>query len=62
MSNRDDPKKYQERYPSDLSWNRMVWVLKAGDRLRKEDDTYKVKEVVKSLVKGSKPQIVVEKE
>lgn len=62
MSNRDNPQKYQEHYPKDLSWKRRVWVLKPNDRLRNGDDIYRVKEVVKSLVKGSKPQVVLEKE
>lgn len=60
MANRDNSDKYNLYYPQHLDWNRKIWVLKVGDCLRREEKDYRIKEILKTYIKGSKPQIVLE--
>lgn len=62
MAKRDKPEKYQHKYPHYLPWRKRQWVLQRGERLTANGQTYRVKEVVRSFVPGSTPQIVLEEE
>jgi hypothetical protein len=61
MAERDPSWKYGQSYPHSMDWARRVWVLQSGEILKdKHDNYYKVREVVRTFVPGSQPQIVLE--
>jgi hypothetical protein len=61
MSNKEqDRKLYNLEYPSHLKANTRLWITQEGDLMVKNGKAYKVCQVVRPLIKGSKPQIVLE--
>jgi hypothetical protein len=61
MSNRKkDSAKYLLEYPSYLRANTRFWITQEQDLVVRDGKTYKVCQIVRPVIKGSKPKIVLE--
>lgn len=57
-----DNEKYKLRYPSYLDGRRKLWTAEIGDRYVKDGEVYTVVQVVRPLLKGDMPRVVLVKE
>lgn len=57
---KENPDKYKLHYPCYLPNHRQLWVVQKGDVMSSDDTDYLVKQVIKPLIAGMKPQLVIE--
>jgi hypothetical protein len=60
MNKKQDSHRYNLEYPSHLRPRTRLWITQEGDLMFRNGKTYRVKQIVRPLIKGSKPQIVLE--
>lgn len=59
---KENPQKYQKKYPSSFPWEKQIWLLRVGDKLEKESgESFQVADVYRSPIRGKQPIVKLRK-